>query len=314
MNWQTKSLVQRVCAALPVLREPVYYGIQRAFGRLRLKSDPSWLLSESARLAVCLRDAGMPVDGARVMEVGTGRALDMPLGLFLCGAASIRTYDLHRYLKTHRVLESVAWIRTHRSAVMQIFETVTDPNALTDRLDALCGSRDFANVLRTAHIEYLAPADAAATQLPPNSIDIQISYTVFEHIPRDILVAILKEAGRILSPGGFALHHIDLSDHFAHDDPTISYINFLRFSRAEWEKYGANQFAYHNRLRGPEYEELFHEAGHKLEQWRVNLDQRSLKELSNGFPLHEDFRGFPPEVLCGTVVHSLSRRASATLG
>jgi SAM-dependent methyltransferase len=307
MNWKTKSLVQRACAALPVLHEPLYYGIQRTFGRLRLKSDPSWLLGESARLAACLRDAGMPVDGARVMEVGTGRALDMPLGLFLCGAASIRTYDLHRYLKTHRVLESVDWIRENRARVTETFLPVTEPHELAVRLDALCNARDFASILRTARIEYLAPADAADTKLAPNSIDIQISYTVFEHIPRDVLVAILKEAGRILSPSGFALHHIDLSDHFAHDDPAISYINFLRFSRLEWEKYGANQFAYHNRLRVNEYEALFHEAGHRLEQWRVNRDQRSLRELANGFPLHEDFRGVPPEVLCGTVIHSLSR-------
>jgi SAM-dependent methyltransferase len=307
MDWKTKSLVQRACAAIPVFREPVYYGIQRIFGRLRQPSDPTWLLSESARLAVCLRDAGTPVAGARVMEVGTGRALDMPLGLFLCGAGSVRTYDLHRYLKKHRVLESVAAIRERRTRIAEIFAPVTDSAGLTSRLDTLCAAQSFEQILRVAKIEYLAPADAADTKLPPNSIDIQISYTVFEHIPGDIIVAILNEANRILSPNGVALHHIDPSDHFAHDDPSIPYINFLRFSRSEWEKYGANQFAYHNRLRVTDYEKLFERAGHTIVQWRVNRDVRSLQALAQGFPLHDDYLPVNPDILCTTVVHALSR-------
>jgi SAM-dependent methyltransferase len=307
MNWKTKSLVQRACAAIPVFHEPVYYGIQRAFGRLRRKSDPTWLLKEAVRLAGCLSDAGMPVPGARVMEVGTGRGLDMPLGLFLCGAESIKTYDLHRYLKPHRVLDSVAAIRADRDKFAALFQPVTGRAALDVRLDALCSARGFDAILKAARIEYMAPADAANTGLPPRSIDIQISYTVFEHIPGDIIVAILKEANRILTPNGVALHHIDPSDHFAHDDPSISFVNFLRFSAQEWEKYGANQFAYHNRLRSVDYEDLYRQAGHRVEQWRVQQDPRSLKELANGFPLHPDYRGLSPEVLCGTVVHALTR-------
>jgi len=307
MNWKTKSLIQRTCAAIPVFHEAAYYGIQRAFGRLRDKNDPTWLLSESVRLAACLRDAGMPVPGARVMEVGTGRGLDMPLGLFLCGADSVRTYDLHRYLKPHRVLDSVAAIRENREKIAEMFLPVTDARSLETRLEALCAARDFDAILKACQIHYMAPADASDTKLPRNSIDIQISYTVFEHIPGDVIVAILKEANRILIPNGLVLHHIDLSDHFAHFDESIPYINFLRFSPDEWRVYGANQFAYHNRLRAPEYEKIYGEAGHKVEQWRVNLNERSLKELANGFPLHPDYRDMSPEALCGTVVHALSR-------
>lgn len=300
-------MIQRTCAAIPVYHEAAYYGIQRVFGRLRDKNDPTWLLSESVRLAVCLRDAGMPVPGARVMEVGTGRGLDMPLGLYLCGAESIHTYDLHRYLKPHRVHDSVAYIRQNRAQITEIFRPIADAVALEDRLEALCSAPDFDTILKNARIHYMAPADAADTKLPPNSIDIQLSYTVFEHIPGDVIVRILKEANRILSPDGLVLHHIDLSDHFAHIDPAITYINFLRFSRAEWGRYGANQFAYHNRLRAPEYEALYREAGHKIEQWRVNLNKRSLEEVANGFPLHADYKGLRPEDLCATVVHALSR-------
>src|SRR5277367_5374667 len=189
MRWKTKSLIQRTCAAIPVFHEAAYYGIQRAFGRLRDKNDPTWLLSESVRLAICLRDAGMPVPGARVMEVGTGRGLDMPLGLYLCGAESVHTYDLHRYLKPHRVLDSAAFIRENREKIAEMFLPLTNEDMLEWRLDALCNAREFESILRTCNIHYHAPADASDTKLPPNSIDIQLSYTVFEHIPGNVIVA-----------------------------------------------------------------------------------------------------------------------------
>ena len=65
---------------------------------------------------------------------------------------------------------------------------------------------------------------------------------MFEHIPSPVLKAILNEANRVLAPNGVALHHIDPSDHFSHDDAAISPINFLRFSEAQWERLTGNQF------------------------------------------------------------------------
>ena len=38
----------------------------------------------------------------------------------------------------------------------------------------------------------------------------------------------------MLSPQGLALYYIDLSDHFSHDDHSISAINFLQFSDEQW--------------------------------------------------------------------------------
>ena len=69
-------------------------------------------------------------------------------------------------------------------------------------------------------------------------MDYHISTTVFEHIPRADIARILKEAKRILKKGGVAIHFIDLSDHFQHQDKSITRINFLRYSDEEWDKIG----------------------------------------------------------------------------
>jgi hypothetical protein len=153
---------------------------------------------------------------------------------------------------------------------------------------------------------YRAPSDAAATGLPNGSIDIHVSYTVFEHIPGPVLEAILRESSRLLSDNGFALHHIDLSDHFAQDGE-ITKINFLQYSPAEWESYAGNQFAYHNRLRPGEYRAIYEAAGHEVLEWIPHVDQDSITALTGGFPVHPGFGSHLPQELCTGVLQVISR-------
>ena len=307
MNWKLKAAAQKICAALPSHRETVYYALQCTFGNIQSKPDPVWMLSECARLVSLLNEAGVSAEGARVLEVGTGRRLDMPIGFYLAGASSIVTFDLHRYLKSALVMRALEAVREQRASVRGYFAPLTDGAGLDRRLDALSSVSKFSDLLKLANIEYRAPGDASATGLPDGSIDIHTSYTVFEHIPAPILRAILSEANRVLAPNGVALHHIDPSDHFSHEDACISPINFLQFSEAQWERYAGNQFAYHNRLRASGFAEIYEQCGHRILQWIPRVDERCRKLLDEGFPLDPGFQGIPPDSMCATVLHVLSR-------
>jgi Methyltransferase domain len=307
MNWKLKSAIQRACAVLPLGGDQAaYYGIQRLFGRLQGSWDSSFLLSEAARLSTKLAAHGHPVPGAVCMEVGTGRGLDMPVGFFLCGAKEVHTWDLYRLLKEHVVMALIGSIRANEAKMREVFAGVVAPDELERRLGILRGVESLDDLFAKTGIRYHAPADASKTGLPAASVDIQTSYTVFEHIPRDVLVAILSEAGRILKPTGAALHHIDLSDHFAHADPSIPFINFLQFSEAEWRRYAGTSFAYHNRLRAPAYRDIYAAAQQEIVDWDEIVDQRSLRALASGFPLDAAYRGVPAETLAVSVVQVLS--------
>jgi hypothetical protein len=274
--------------------------------------DPFPMLQACAELSGILENAGRPVEGARVMEVGTGRGLNMPLGFFLCGAESVTTFDLHRYLRPSLVMASVHVLSENKERVFRIFEGRTEPARLRERLESLSSASSCDDVLRRAKIEYRAPADAACTGLADHSIDIQISYTVFEHIPRPVLRNILLEASRLLAPGGFALHHIDPSDHFSHDDRSILPINFLQYSEEDWTRLAGNQFGYHNRMRASEFADLYSECGHETRFWKPYIDQASLEAIRNGFLVDARFRNYPIDVLSTVVLQVLSRpRAEA---
>jgi SAM-dependent methyltransferase len=307
MNWKLKAAVQRACAALPLGREAVYYSLQRTFGLLGDPDRPFMMQRATALMATELRAHGFDLRDKRVMEVGTGWRVDMPIGLHLCGVRSIITYDLHRYLKPRLVMSAVAALARDRRVVSDTFRDLADPAEVEQRLDRLARASNIRELFRLMGIEYRAPADATRSGLPSGSVDLHMSFTVLQHVPYAVLVDILREASRVLSPTGVACHHIDLSDQFAQADPSITRSNFLRFSDDEWATYSGNQFAYHNRLRVADYERLYRDAGHQIVSWVTEIDDRSRKELANGFRVAERFRGLTPEVLATDTVRAISR-------
>jgi len=307
MNWKLKAAVQRGCAALPVGSEAAYYLLQRAFGRVRDPARPVMMMQAARLLLRALREQGFDPDGKRVMEVGTGWRVDVPIAFYLCGARSVATYDLHRYLKPALVMSTLAVLARHRELVFEVFQTLTDPAALQRRIDALVRVAAVDDLFRLARIEYHAPADAARTAEASESVDLHVSFNVLQHIPYATLLRILGECNRVLSPAGLACHHIDLSDHFAHTDPAINRVNFLRFSDDEWARRAGNQFGYHNRLRVTDYERLYREVGHEIRSWATEVDERAERELAQGFPVAAQFSGLPARLLAIDTLRVISQ-------
>jgi SAM-dependent methyltransferase len=297
MNWRWKAWLVKLTAALP-MSNALYYRMQRSVGSLRPgKYDPSERLRAAAKMVGWAEELGHPIEGRSVLEVGTGRTIDIPLALWLCGAARVLTVDLNPYLIEELTRESVAFLCRPES-IAEIFGGLAERPLFRQRLARL---RQFdgrlADLMRLADIQYVAPADASHLAIPSRSIDLHVSFTVLEHIPPDALASILKEARRVLAPGGLLLHIIDPSDHFSHDDGSITAVNFLQFSDRGWASLAANRFMFHNRLRAYEYVELFTRAGVRIVGRREALDGRSLKALQNGFSLDERFRHIDLEQL-----------------
>jgi hypothetical protein len=309
MNWQLKSVIQRICGALPIGSDNVYYGLQRRCGSLRTPPSPEEMLRAAVDMSGWLRDAGMSIRGTRCLEVGTGRRVDMPFGFYLLGCAGTYTCDLNRYLKSELVEASLGWMRNNRDTVENLFLSGSDDSDDTRRrIGRLLSAPTATEAMRVAGVDYHAPGDAARISLPAGSIQLHSSYTVNELIPANELEAIYREAQRLLGPTGIALHHIDPSDHFAHDDQAISSINFLRFTPEEWERHGSNRFAYHNRLRAHEHAELFERSGFQIIRQKTFLDARAMRQIQDGFPLASEFKMHTPEQICGAVIRLMGRQ------
>jgi SAM-dependent methyltransferase len=298
MNWRRKAQIQKAIAALP-LSDEIYYAIQRYAGSLRKgRANPIDWYQAGRRMAEWIGETGREVEGMRFLEVGTGRNVNLPTALWLCGAAQVATVDLNHYLSSALVFESNEYARRHEAEVVAAFGAEAERPLFRERLRQLFDFRgNLDGLLKLMNVEYLPRADAAALPLDARTIDAHVSYAVFEHIPADVLARILAEARRVLKPDGLLLHTVDPSDHFSHDDDSITAINFLQFSESDWEKWAGNKFMYHNRLRAFEYLRLFDEAGARLLRRTETLDETSLRALRNGFPLHSQFQHIRPEEL-----------------
>jgi hypothetical protein len=75
----------------------------------------------------------------------------------------------------------------------------------------------------------------------------------------------MKELRRILKPGGACVHSIDLRDMMGQS------LNHLRFSDRVWDSPWFRRAGFHtNRLRFPEWVELFERAGFEVEVSELN--------------------------------------------
>jgi SAM-dependent methyltransferase len=298
VNWKWKARIQNVVAAMP-MSDRVYYAMQRTVGSLkRGRSNPLEWFDAGLSMAKWVKSAGSEVAGKRILEVGTGRNVCVPTALWLCGAEQVVTVDLNTYLSEALVLESLEYVRRNQERVSQMFGPEAGASGFKERFRQLLGfSGSLSDYLRLTKTKYLAPADATRLDFSDQSFDLHVSHAVFEHIPPDAIRGILSEARRLLAPQGLVLHIIDPSDHFSHDDASITAVNFLQFSEREWEKWAGNKFMYHNRLRGYEYVDLFEQAGARILRRKFAVDEPSLAMLQNGFRLDGRFSQVDPQEL-----------------
>jgi SAM-dependent methyltransferase len=140
-------------------------------------------------------------------------------------------------------------------------------------------------------IHYSAPGDATRSGLPDGSLDLYFSVAVFEHVSVKTVKALLREAYRTLRPGGLTYHVIGMFDHYTTMDPSITQVNFLKYSDFTWRMLGQNKIYFHNRLRESEFVTLFREAGFEIVDKRSEVDVRSLEALES-MHLNAKYRGF----------------------
>lgn len=305
MRWTTKALVQRALAGVPLGRE-VYYIGQRLVGSLR-HFGIDRRVRQGTRLLECLYQAGGDLHGQHVVEIGTGWAPVLPLLYWLCGQAECHTYDVARLLRGSLVIETAKQLVALECLPSAFLETSRyggkklHPERRKVLQELIARRPSAAEILRCCGISYHAPADAGATGLPDQSVGLVFSNLVLEHVPEKEIDRLLGEAHRILKPGGYMLHSIDLSDHFSHSDWSITGLNFLRFSAEEFAKYNS-VFCFQNRLRAPAYRQALLAHGFEIVCWEADIVQGWMQDLDH-FPLHRDFVAMSAEDICTRSIH-----------
>ena len=318
MNWIGKAGLRRAVCALPgPLGRSVYGGLHRLYRAWR-PLPPRPHIECGLRLARAIQSRGR-LRGATVLEVGTGQRLDVPIVLWLLGAERIVCVDLHRSIVPERLRYHLDWYCSHRTWLAEaLAASATDGCAGSDeRLDALLALREkgkalVERVLALCNISYFARTDAADSGLAERTFDVHLSNHVLEHVSEIALRGLLEAGSSLLKPNGLHVHLIDLEDHFAKSDKTISAVDFLRFDEATWSRYACNEFMYANRLRLPTYRRIFAECGLDVLGLETAVCPRSLELIESGqLRVAEPFRGLTPVELATTEALFVARSRPA---
>jgi hypothetical protein len=258
-KWILKAIVQKTISFLPfgnninfMFQKYVTKGVQLSDDYFydRLGHGQEHLLSFQ-------KFTGKPFPQTS-LEIGTGWYPVVPVAFFLAGTGKIYSVDITFLTSKERV----------KTTLEKFIECVNDSRLKTfvdfksDRLSIIkellekYEELSLTEILQKLNITYLVE-DARKLSIPNDSIDLVNSNNTFEHIYPVILIPILKEFKRVVKKqDGVMSHAIDMSDHFAHFDKTISIYNFLRFTEKQWS-WIDNSIQPQNRLRFSAYQKIF---------------------------------------------------------
>ncbi len=265
-HWLIKSAIQRTISLLPASQ--AWNSLFQTYVTRSLELSPQRF---EARLDYCRihleNYAGARPDHPNdftALEVGTGWYPVVPVGLFLCGAGAIQTFDIDPLLRMDRLKRMLdCFLDYDRSDALRKFL----PGVLPERMARL---REIAAALPPTPTELLSRFNihphvrgAQNTGLKAGSIDLFVSTGVLEYIPRFVLKDILKEFRRLATPRGTQSHYLNLVDQYWYFDSSITPYNFLQFTSQRW-KYFNSPLTWQNRMRISDFREVFNEAGYQI--------------------------------------------------
>lgn len=226
------------------------------------------------------------------IEIGAGRHPVVPLVLQLSGVDQIWTFDIAPLMMRREVLDTVHYFREY-DRMGRLLEQI--PWATQERIRELVSTTDRelkgtpSECLRQLGVEYVV-GGLHSPKFQPHSAGLIVSNNTLEHVPRVELETMFARLRQLIARDGVMSHYIDLSDHYAAFDGSISRFNFLRYSDNTW-RYFNNSLHYQNRLRITDYRDI-----HTASEFRIldeecaagNLEQLRSVHLAEPFTRYNE--------------------------
>lgn len=241
--------------------------------------------------------------GSRVLEVGTGWLHWEATVIRLLYDVELTLFDVcdNRLLNAYKV-----YVRGLDSAAEEAFDLDSSQlERVHDLLGSISQAGSFNDAYQLLRADYVVDPAGTLTRFADSSYDRVLSCDVLEHVDRDSLGVFVKDMYRVLKPGGYSQHQIDLSDHFWYFDPGVSRKQYCRFSDRAWNRWFENKVQYFNRVQRPEWMRLFTDAGFEL------VEEDSTFESLGSLRVAPQYSGLPRQDLECVVMRIVHRKPSS---
>ena len=283
-----KTIFLKIADVLPEnIGYMLYHAIQkRLTGSVQSKIDAN---EKTYLKAIDILTNFEGVANKNILEIGSGWMPIMPYFFKQLGeAGNSYTYDINEHYDNVYIDE-----------LNSIFE---NNYGLTDK-NSFKGKYNFPEF-----VKYFPNSNVITSELA-NGIDIIFSRFVLEHVTPSDLKAMHERFYNQYDENTMILHFISPSDHRAYSDKSISHYDFLQYSQKEWDNI-QTKFDYHNRLRLPQYLDVFSKAGFEiihLEYDKVDTSSKKYEKFKQ-LKIHSDFMSYSEEELLAGSINVLLRK------
>lgn len=277
LKLKAKNTFFQILNRLPAkLGYAIYHKVQELFDSNSIDYKMNSSYNSYLTFERITKKLNISVIGKSVIEIGSGWLPLMPYFFKYLGKAStVETYDLNQHYNKKNI-----------SNLNQEF---------SEKFEIPLKRSQKGNFNLPEGIRYYPKKDL--TKTPIKNAELVFSRFVLEHVsPLDIKKMHQKFKNEI--PEAYIIHLISPSDHRAYVDSKLSNQDFLRYSDSEWEK-KQTRFDYHNRLRLPQYLDIFKELGYEillLEFESPNINSETYKKFKS-VPLHQDYQKYSDDEL-----------------
>lgn len=293
MKWIAKAIVQKAISIFPQ-RERLNLFFQRYVTKGVELTDAhfGYKVMHARDHLANFKAYGKPSEDKLIFELGTGWYPVVPMLLYLTDCGQVLSADLQDWLRKEGQLATIDKLIEWRSngKLAPYFPTINEHKwSVLKEISENPAAYDKAKINATIGLTTML-GDAAQSNIDAASIDFICSNNTFEHVHPGALKEILSEFKRIVKPGGVMSHFIDLSDHFAHFDTSLTIYNFLKFSRKQWALID-NSIQPQNRWRWKDYRRLYEEL--ELPITSESIRPGDLNALAQ-VRVHSEFQDYTP--------------------
>lgn len=264
----------------------LYHALQKRFtGSSKEKVDAN-LKSYFKSWEILDKNGGLT--GKILLEIGSGWMPIMPyLFKYKGGAKKVFTYDINKHYDNKYIDELNTIVET------ELHVKVNYEN----------GEYHIPRF-----VEYFPNSNVITSKLP-DKVDLVFSRFVLEHVTPEDLINMHERFAKDLPEEALILHLISPSDHRAYSDKSLSHYDFLKYSEKQWNKI-QTKFDYHNRMRLPQYLDIFDKTGFEvvhLEYDKVDTSSKKYEKFKQ-LKIHSDFMSHSEEELLAGSINVLLRK------
>jgi hypothetical protein len=239
INWKLKAILYKLFGFFKLKK--IFYLIQKHITKRSkiniTEINKFWVFHANAIEENCLK---------KILEVGSGKSLEQ---------------NIYLSYKFDSKINQTA-IDINNMLDFKLFNDASTQIASLLKLKNKGEVKNISDLKVKYNINYKAPFKVKEFN-NDEKFDICISTTALEHFDILDLQNFLLDLKNVLNDNGYISSLIDYSDHYSHTDRNIGALNFLSYSKKDWEKYN-NYYLYQNRLRHQDYKKLFVTNGYEI--------------------------------------------------